>query len=77
MAIFALWGALIPRPWMTPTWVWGLKIIYMSGYAPEISEAQEASPHWGFLQKPFTSPLLLEKMRQTLDLSRAATSAKK
>jgi PAS domain S-box-containing protein len=54
-----------------------LRIIYMSGYAPEISEAQEASPHWGFLQKPFTSRLLLEKLRQTLDLSRAATSAKK
>jgi two-component system, cell cycle sensor histidine kinase and response regulator CckA len=52
----------------------GLKVLYMSGYAPEVLEQGEALQQSGFVQKPFTARLLLEKLR--LALETAASAAK-
>jgi len=54
-----------------------LKVIYMSGYAPEIAETADTLQHTAFVQKPFTSRALLEKLRQVLDVSKAAAGAKR
>jgi PAS domain S-box-containing protein len=52
----------------------GLKVLYMSGYAPEVLQEGEALNQSTFVQKPFTSRLLLEKLR--LVLESAAIAAK-
>ncbi len=52
----------------------GLKVVYMSGYAPEVLEQGETLHQSTFVQKPFTSRLLLEKLR--LVLESAAVAAK-
>jgi CheY-like chemotaxis protein len=52
----------------------GLKVLYMSGYAPEVLEQGETLSQSAFVQKPFTSRLLLEKLRLVLET--AAVAAK-
>ena len=52
----------------------GLKVLYMSGYAPEVLQEGEALNQSTFVQKPFTSRFLLEKLR--LVLESAAIAAK-
>jgi two-component system cell cycle sensor histidine kinase/response regulator CckA len=54
-----------------------LRVVYMSGYAPEIAETTDTLHHTAFVQKPFTSRALLEKLRQVLDASKAAAGAKR
>jgi len=49
-----------------------LKVIYMSGYAPEVLEQGEALQPSTFLQKPFTTRSLLEKLRLVLDAKAVA-----
>jgi PAS domain S-box-containing protein len=44
-----------------------LKVLYMSGYAPEVLEQGEALQQSAFVQKPFTARLLLEKLRLALE----------
>ena len=53
----------------------GLKVLYMSGYAPEVLQEGEALQQSAFVQKPFTSRLLLEKLRRALEA--AASAAKR
>ena len=52
----------------------GLRVLYMSGYAPEVLEQGEALQQSTFVQKPFTARLLLEKLRLVLET--AAVAAK-
>ena len=54
-----------------------LKVLYMSGYAPEVLDPQEALQQSAFVKKPFTARLLLEKLRLALDMRSAATTAKR
>jgi PAS domain S-box-containing protein len=51
-----------------------LKVLYMSGYAPEVLDQGEELQPSNFVQKPFTKRLLLEKLR--LVLESAAVAAK-
>jgi len=51
-----------------------LKVLYMSGYAPEVLDQQQTLRQSAFVQKPFTARLLLEKLRLTLET--AANAAK-
>ena len=52
-----------------------LKVLYMSGYAPEVLDQDGALQQSAFVQKPFTARLLLEKLRLTLET--AAVAAKR
>ncbi len=49
-----------------------LKVLYMSGYAPEVLEQGEALQQSAFVQKPFTARLLLEKLRLVLETAPVA-----
>jgi two-component system, cell cycle sensor histidine kinase and response regulator CckA len=44
-----------------------VKILYMSGYTDEILEPATGQ-RLGFIQKPFTSKMLLAKVHETLDI---------
>jgi PAS domain S-box-containing protein len=50
----------------------GLKVLYMSGYAPEVLDHHGALQQSAFVQKPFTARLLLEKLRLTLETAGVA-----
>lgn len=45
-----------------------VKVLYMSGYADEIFDAATGQ-QCGFLQKPFTSHVLLQKVSETFAAS--------
>jgi CheY-like chemotaxis protein len=50
----------------------GLKVLYMSGYTQSaIVHRGVLEPGTAFVQKPFTIPGFLERVRETLDLSRS------
>jgi len=50
----------------------GLKVLYMSGYTQSaILHRGVLEPGTAFVQKPFTIPGFLERVRETLDLSRS------
>jgi two-component system, cell cycle sensor histidine kinase and response regulator CckA len=52
------------------------KVLYMSGYADvAIFDPGVLDPGSSFLQKPFSSADLAQKVRETLDSPRAASAA--
>jgi len=53
----------------------GLKVLYMSGYAPEVLDEGEVLQQSTFVQKPFTARLLLEKLRLTLETAANAANS--
>jgi len=45
----------------------GLKVIYTSGYSPEVVGARFDKGDTAFLQKPYPPPMLAQRVRETLD----------
>jgi len=50
----------------------GIRVLFLSGYAPEAPfYAAELEPGMGFLAKPFTPTILLDRVRKLLDATPA------